>query len=135
MTNIKISDKNIEPLGRPLNSHGFTVCHTVLLPSSRSHGRFLIPHNFTNFEQIFFQTHSFPKKQPGSIFQCSEECIFSMVNKNTSNCSSLSLSWALLFIMLVKTHIDNSFQWKLLSDLLKIAKKFTTEYNRQHSSK
>ena len=48
---------------RPLNFHCFTMCHTVLLPFSRSHGRFLISHNFTNFEQIFSQTHSFLKKK------------------------------------------------------------------------
>ena len=58
-----------------------------------------------------------------------------MINKNkTSSHSSLSLSWAQLFIMLVKTHIDNLFQWKPPLDLLKIAKKSTAEYNRQHSS-
>ena len=34
--------------------------------------------------------------------------------------------------MLVKTHIDNPFQWK--PDLLKIAKELTAAYNRQHSS-
>ena len=39
---------------RPINSHGFTVCHTVLLPFSQSHRRFFISHDFTNFEQIFF---------------------------------------------------------------------------------
>ena len=65
-----------------------------------------------------------------------EESISSKINKNkTSSCSSLSLSWAPLSIMLVKTHIDNLFQWKSLSDLLKIAKVFTNEYSRQHSSK
>ena len=58
-----------------------------------------------------------------------------MINKNkTSSRSFLSLSWARLFIMLVKAHIDNPFQWKPPSDLLKIAKKRTAEYNRQHSS-
>ena len=46
-----------------------------------------------------------------------------MVNKNkTSIQSSLSLGWALLFIMVVKTHIDVPFQRKTPSDLLKIAK-------------
>ena len=113
------------------------MCHTVLLPSSRSYSRFLISHDFTNFDQIFSQIHSFPLKQTQAAYSSvAEECIFSMINKNTtSNRSSLSLSWALLFIMLVKTHIDNPFQWKLLSDLLRIGKKFTAEYNRQHSSK
>ena len=32
---------------RPPNSRGFTVCHTVLLPCSRCHGRFFIRHGFT----------------------------------------------------------------------------------------
>ena len=60
-----------------------------------------------------------------------------MINENkTSSRSSLSLSWALLFIMLVTTGMDNSFQWKPPQDLLKAAKKkFTAEYNRQHSGK
>ena len=89
-------------------------CHTVLLPFSQSQGRFFISHDFTNFEQSFSNV--------------AEECISSMINKNNaSSRSSLSLSWAFLFIMLVKTHIDNSFQWKSPSDLLKIAKKFTAE--------
>ena len=48
---------------RPLNSHGFTVCHTVSLPFSRSHGRFFISHGFTNFKWIFSQTHNFLRKQ------------------------------------------------------------------------
>ena len=33
------------------NSHGFTVCHTVSSPFSRSHSRFLFSHGFTNFFQ------------------------------------------------------------------------------------
>ena len=33
----------------PLNSHGFTVCHMVLLPFSQFHVRFFISHGFTNF--------------------------------------------------------------------------------------
>ena len=48
---------------RPLDSHGFTVCHTVSLPFSRSHGRFFISHGFTNFKWIFSQTHNFVRKQ------------------------------------------------------------------------
>ena len=48
---------------RPLNSDGFTVCHTVSLPLSRSHGRFFISHGFTNFKWIFSQTRSFVRKQ------------------------------------------------------------------------
>ena len=46
---------------RRLSSHGFTVCHTVSLPFSRSHGRFFISHGFTNFKWIFSQSQ-FPKK-------------------------------------------------------------------------
>ena len=62
--------------------------------------------------------------------------ISSMIKNNkTSSRSSLSLSWALLFILLVKTYIVNPFHWKPPSDLLKRAKNFTTEYNRQHFSK
>ena len=38
---------------RPLNSHGFTVSHTVSLPFSQSHSSFLISHSFTKFEWIF----------------------------------------------------------------------------------
>ena len=48
---------------RPLNSHGFTVCHKVSLPSSRSHGRFFISHGFTNFKSIFSRTHIFLRKK------------------------------------------------------------------------
>ena len=48
---------------RPLNSHGFTVCHTVSLPFSRSRGRFFISHRFTNFKWIFSQTHNSLRKQ------------------------------------------------------------------------
>ena len=40
---------------RPLNSHGFTMCHLVSLPFLQSHGSFFISHYFTNFEQIFFK--------------------------------------------------------------------------------
>ena len=32
------------------------------------------------------------------------------------------------------TYIDNPFQWKPASDLLKIAKELTAAYNRKHSS-
>ena len=49
---------------------------------------------------------------------------FYMINKSkTSSHSSLSLSWALLFIMLVTTDMDNPFQWKPPQDLLKQQKK------------
>ena len=123
---------------RPLNSHGFTVCDTVSLPLSRSHGRFFISHGFTEFEWILSQkSHTFPKKQTQAPYSNSaEELISSMIKNNkTSSRSFLSLSWALLFILLVKIYIVNLFHWKPPSDLLKRAKNFTTEYNRQHFSK
>ena len=40
---------------RPLNSHGFTVYHTVSLLFSRSHSSFFISHSFTNFQWVFFK--------------------------------------------------------------------------------
>ena len=59
-----------------------------------------------------------------------------MINNNkTSSRSSLSLSWALFFILLVKTYIVNPFQWKPPSDFLKRVKDFATEYSRHDSSK
>ena len=48
---------------RPLNSHGFILCHTVSLPFLQSHGSFFISHGFTNFRWIFSQTHNFLRKQ------------------------------------------------------------------------
>ena len=80
---------------------------------------------------FFSQTHSFLRKQTKAAhFSAAEEHISSMINKNkTSSHSSLSSSWALLFIVLVKTHIDNQFQWKPTSDLLKKVKKSSAEYN------
>ena len=79
---------------RPLNSHGFTLCHAVSLPFSQSHNSFFTSHSFTNFEWIFSQTHSFLKKQTQAAHSnVNKECISSMVNKNkTSICSSLSLN-------------------------------------------
>ena len=97
---------------RPLNFHGFTVCHTVSLPFSQPHGRFFISHGSKNFERIFSQTHSFLKKQTQAAHSnVNKEHISSMINKNkTSIRSSLYLSWVLLFIMLVKTHTGVPFQ-------------------------
>ena len=47
-----------------------------------------------------------------------------MTNKNkTSSRTFLSLRWAPLLIVLVKTHIDNPFQWKRPSNLLEKVKK------------
>ena len=48
--------------GRPLNSHVFTVCHTVSLPFSRSRGRFFISHGF-KFWADFFPNSQFSKKK------------------------------------------------------------------------
>ena len=122
---------------KSLNSHGYTVCHTVSLPFSRSRDGFLISHGFTNFERIFSQTYIFLKKQARAAHSnFNKERISSMINKNRTGIrSSLFLCWALLFIMLVKTHIGVPFQWKTPSDLLKIAKKFTAKCNWPHSSK
>ena len=79
---------------RPLNSHGFTVCHTVSLPFSRSHGELFISHGFTNFEPMFSLTHSFLRKQTKAAHSnAAEENSSSMISP-----SSLSLSWALLLI-------------------------------------
>ena len=123
-------------MDRPLNSHGFILCHTVSLPSSRSHGGFFIFHAFTNFERIFSQTHSFLKKQTQTAHSnANKERISSMINKESKYSQFSTLSWALLFIMLVKAHIGAPFQWKTQSDLLKIGKKFTAKYNISHSSK
>ena len=58
-----IANKDMVEIHRSLSSHGFTVCHTVLLSFSRSHGRLFIPHGFTNLKWIFSQTHNFPRKQ------------------------------------------------------------------------
>ena len=71
---------------RPLNSHSFTVCHTVVSPFSRSHGRLFISHGFTNL----LQNSQFSKKQtqvPHS--NTAEESISSMINENYT--SSLKL--------------------------------------------
>ena len=110
---------------RPLNYHDSTVCHTVSLPFLRSQGGFFISHGFTNFKRIFSQTHNFLRKQTKAAHSNdAERRISSMINKSkTSSRSYLSLSWALLFIVLVKTHIGNPFQWKPPSALLKNVKK------------
>ena len=60
---------------RPLSSHGFTVCHTVSLPFSRSHGRFFISHGFTNFKWIFSQTHNFLRKQIDNTIPCQKNVV------------------------------------------------------------
>ena len=48
---------------RPLNSHDFSVCHTVSLSFSWSHGRFFVSHGCTNFKGIFSETYYFLRKQ------------------------------------------------------------------------
>ena len=110
--------------------------HTISLPFSWSHGRFFISHGFTNFGQIFSQTHSFLKKQTQAAYStAAEEHISSIINKNkTSSCSSLSFELGNI-VHYVSEDTYNPFQWKPPQDLQKIAKKFTAEYNRQHSSK
>ena len=71
---------------RLLNSHGFTVCHTVSPPFSVSYGSFFISHDFTNFEWIFSKTHSFLKKQTQAAHSnTAEESISSMINENKTN--------------------------------------------------
>ena len=103
---------------RPLNPLGFTVCHTVSVSFSRSHSRFFISHGFTNRERIFSQTHSFLKKKTTKKTTTNkqtqtahsndtEERISRMINKKKT--STLYLSWKLLFIKLVKTHIETPF--------------------------
>ena len=92
---------------RPLNSHGFTVCHTVSLSFSRYHDRFLISHGFTNFERIFSQNYSFLKKQTQAAHSnVNKERISSMINKNKRSIRSyLSLTWTLfVFSIWVFSH-------------------------------
>ena len=74
---------------RLLNSHGSTVCHTVSLFFSRSHGRFFISYGFTNFEQIFFQAYSFLKKQTHAAHSnANKERFSSMINKSKTRIRS-----------------------------------------------
>ena len=50
-------------VGRPLNSHGFTVCHRVSLLFSWSHSRFFISHGFSyKFLVNSLSNSQFPKK-------------------------------------------------------------------------
>ena len=73
-------------LYRLINSHGFTVCHMVVLPFSWSHGMFFISQGFINFEWIFSQTHSFIKKQTQAAHSnAAEERISSMISKKKKN--------------------------------------------------
>ena len=71
---------------RSLNSHGFTVCHTVLLPFSRSHRRFFICHGLTNVKWIFSQTHNFLIKQTRQHNLLSKNIVtLSSTNKKINN--------------------------------------------------
>ena len=96
--------------------------HTVSLPFSRSHGSFFISHGFTNFAWIFPNTQFLWKQAQAVHSNAAEGHISSMINKNKAdNCNSPSLSWALLFIILVKTILITHFNvnnhqtsWKLL---------------------
>ena len=62
----------------------------------------------------FFPKLSFLKEQKQAAYSnVAEKRISSMINQNNpSSRSSLSLSWELLFIILVNTHIDNPFPRK-----------------------
>ena len=93
-------------------SHGFTV----FLTASRQVIHFS---RFYKFLADVSKTHSFLKTQTQAAHSnVNKERISGMIDKNkTSIRSSLSLSWALLFIMLVKTHIGVPFQWKIQSDM------------------
>ena len=99
-------------------------------PFSQSHSRFFISHGFTNFEWIFSKTQ-FSKKNKHRQHILLKKAFLVWLTK----IKQATLSWALLSMRLVKTHIDSPFQWKSLSDLLKIVEVFTIEYSRQHSSK
>ena len=86
----------------------------------------------------FLPKLSFLKKKhtQAAHSNAAEEHISRIINKNkTSSHSSLYLTGKLLFTKSVKTHIDNPFYWKPPSDLPKIMKKLTGEYNGHHSSK
>lgn len=77
---------------------------------------------------FFSQTHRFLKNQTQEAHSnATEECISSMI-KTSSHCS-LSLSWTLLSLMLVKSHFNGNHH-----TCSKKWKKSTAEYNRQHSS-
>ena len=70
----------VSHLHRLLNSHGFTVCHTVLLTVGLTVGSSFLT-VLTNCERIFFfQTHTFIKKQTQAAHSnATEERISSMI--------------------------------------------------------
>ena len=76
---------------RPLNSHSFTLCHTVSLPFSRSRRRFFISCGFTNIKQIFSQLTVFLKSKHKQHIPMLLKTYPSLINKNKiSSRSSLS---------------------------------------------
>ena len=123
---------------RPLNSDGFTVCHTVSY-GCLSHGLTVASSLLTVLQILrgFCQTRSFyENKHRQHIQMLLKDTFLVWLTKTKQEIAVLLLlSWALLFIILVKTHMENPFQCKQLSDSLKIAKICTTKYNRQLSSK
>ena len=113
------------------NNHFDNTCSLILLSLKKKPKKKLSPcvirfHCFSQGLTVFYKfwVDFFPKTQFSKKTNKGSS-IYSMINKNkTSSRDSLSLSWALLLIVLVKTHIDNS-----PSELLKKVKKSATEYN------
>ena len=104
-----------------------------------SHG-LMVAFSFLTVLQIlsgFFFKLSFLRKQiQAAHSNAAEERNSSMINTSKTNSHNFqSLSWTLLFIVLEKTHIDNPFQLKTPSDLMKKMKKSIAEYNSEYSSK
>ena len=107
------------------------MCHTVSLLFWWSHASFFIPRDFTNVVKTVYEN----KHRQHIQMLLKDTILVYMINKNKAgSCSSPSLRWALLFIILVKTHNDKPFQCKQ-SYSLKIAEIYTAKYNRQFSSK
>ena len=132
---------------RPLNSHGFTVCdmfHCLCHGLTVGFSFLMVLQNLIGFclKKLTLlwknkHRHHIQMQLKNCMIKNNMISMISSMIKNNKTCSrsSLSLSWALMFILLVKTYIVNPFHWKPPSDLLKRAKNFTTEYNRQHFSK
>ena len=114
------------------------LCHTVSY-GCLSHGLTVASSLLTVLQILrgFSQTHSFYENKHRQHIQILLKDTFLVWLTKTKQeiAVLLLLSWALLFIILVKTHMENPFQCKQLSDSLKIAKICTTKYNRQLSSK
>jgi len=63
----------------------------------------------------------------------SEECIFSLINKNkTPSRSSLQADNTLSSLLIVKTHILDPLKWKPSETLINKAVRATKTYNEQH---